>query len=186
MIINPTLMIIYLSGNKVSHEIKKIEVSEIELLAGMLAISVPMLSDIKKLDQDDIDAYYLVDSNIDVSEYRIHHHIPETEISKMSRNAIKPNKFGIWIKSDMISYYDLYTFENDNFINGIITMCNTFHCDPKDYVYKFPFDNNGKYIYIEDFSSGNEISCFDAEDLNDVEDETYDDENKVEPLKKDY
>lgn len=48
-------------------------------------------------------------------------------------------EFGWWIYDPSVDNYKLYSFRSADFIRGIISMCNAFDVDYRDYIYDHPF-----------------------------------------------
>lgn len=185
MEIYPSLMIVHISSDKNVIEHQEQKVQNIETLAGMLSVSVGILSDINKYQAEPKGSYYAIDSNLDVSAYCLLTYVPETDVNNRSKNVIPDSKKGIWLKSDIDYFYNLYIFNDKNFTDGIISMCEMFHVDPKDFVFKLPFDSHQTYM-VPEFYSEPYIKTYDAEDLDDIAEEEDGNENILEPLKKDY
>lgn len=158
------------------------KVSDIEIVAGMLAASVRI---VYEMNQGSKDYLYFVDSNADVSKYRLLNNIHERQIKNHSFNNLK--NYAVWMTSQKPSHYDLYEFLTPAFFFGVITLCSFFDTDFTDYLFKFPFDSEGRqyslpgYHQVDNFDTLNQTF-----DLNDIEDEEEDDENIIEPLGKDY
>lgn len=174
---------IYVASKSTGAIFWSLVVNDLELLAGMLAAGSVIVIRLNQFNENE-DLY--IDSSGDVSSYRILHLIPEENamVSKVVR-TIRPGFYGIWMPSGRPFFYHLYTFRLASFFQGIVSICQTFQVDYRDYVYKLPFDSSGT-----DFTfKGYELSAYDlvvdAVELDDVEDEEYDNENLIEPLRKD-
>lgn len=159
-------------------ELWNLQLDDKDLLAGMLAASMGIISDIT-------DANYFCGSNADVSEYRIYDAVPE---EKLAYKCIDLNdkKFGVWMNSGVPFRYSLFAFNNASFFQGVISMCDTFNVDFRNYMYDLPFDNTGEKFTLNGYVLGGRQLAVDAFDLDDVEEEEKDNENLIELLHKDY
>jgi hypothetical protein len=159
------------------------QVSNKELLAGMLAIGIPVTENFNRNIENKI---YIVTSTTDVSQYRVLQYIPEEELNRRACGHIMDNEMGVWCASDIIGHYHLYSFSSEVFLQGMLSLCATFETDIRDYIYGLPFDNKGVLYYIPTYIGPTNNIAFDTPDLNDREEEEADDENILEPLKKDW
>jgi hypothetical protein len=157
----------------------KIELNDIEILAGMLAASVGISSDMSE------NSYSLI-SDTDVSKFLVFENITEENIKSHTCNDMDEGQFAVWMKSDKRFYYNLYKFQRSAFFQGIISLCQSFQVDFRNYLYGFPFDKDGRQYVLNGYLMTPYQVAQDAPDLNDVEEEEHDDENIIEPLKKDY
>lgn len=145
---------------------------------------------------------YYLDSEADVSTFRLVNGITEDLInentygkrplgsstgdSKAISGKIEPGCYGLWMHSGKRFHYSLYTFRKASFFQGIISICNTFQVDFRNYIYGLPFDIDGNQYALGGYVMTPYQFGYDAPDLDDIEDEEADDENIIEPLKKDY
>ena len=173
-----------------------IELDDIELVAGMLAGGAGIMDD---LNYETKDVTYYMDSDADVSEFRLVNSIPEEEIPENTCGKIscdenvcyvlgcpKPGRYGLWMHSGKKYYYSLYTFRKSSFFQGIISICNSFGVDFRNYIYGLPFDGEGNQYALHNYIMTPYQMGQDAPDLNDIDEEEKDDENIIEPLEKDY
>jgi len=174
-----------------------LRISDIELLAGMLAAGVGIMDDVNS----EGDGKYYVDSNVDVSSFRLINEVPEQDIAGSSCTKMKcdttgtkcgrfikllPKQYGIWMKSGIRFRYNLFIFKKASFLQGIISMCNAFQVDFRNYIFGLPFDENGNQQAMSNYVLAQYLISIDVPDLNDIEDEEMDDENIIEPLIKDW
>ena len=152
------------------------EIGDAEMIAGMAAVSIPMLAKINQRE----DTEYLIDTDLDLSKFRQVRYSPENKISKISKLRFK---YGIWLKSIDNYTYSLYSFNTNKFFQGIISMCVSFKMGFRPYMYGFPFDRNGVphvlsgYVMNEDWRFG--VVALDSDDKETNRD---DDENLLVPL----
>jgi hypothetical protein len=156
-----------------------LEVDNIELLAGMLAAGMGIMDDLNF--ETKYGNYYL-DSDADVSSFRLVNDIVEDEIRNNSAGRLRLGQYGLWMKSNKQFYYSLYAFETNYFFQGIVSICNSFEVDFRNYVYGFPFDGNGNQYSLLGYVLAPYQVGQDAPDLDDIEAEEADDENIIEPL----
>jgi hypothetical protein len=72
------------------------------------------------------------------------------ELGGRAAHRIAPNRFGWWLKSNPQNpdVYYLYTFESPEFVQGFISMCQSFKVDFRDYILGPPFKwANGRPVY---------------------------------------
>ena len=164
----------------------RFSVNNIELLSGMIAGSIGILDDYnyiinnnnKKLPKKE---YYL-DTDVDISEFRLQKYITRDDIP-LYENNIKPNYYGIWLRSDMPYHYNLYTFKTVDFLQGIIKIAGMLNVDLKEYIYDSPFDYLGKKLID---MSIDEIAINVPDRHCEILEEQKDNEKMIELLHKDY
>lgn len=177
---------IYFIDNISKIEAWRFTVNNLELLAGIIAGSIGILEDYnftinnnnKKLNKKE---YYL-DTDLDISEFRIKQYIIGKE-TRLYNGNIKPEHYGLWLMSNTRFHYDLYTFKTVDFFNGILKICEMLNVDFRKYIYGSPFDYLGRE-YI-DFSI-KEIAIDVPDRQYEIEQEERDNENVIELLRKDY
>lgn len=152
---------------------------DIELLVGMLAVGTGIIED---LNASSTRERYYVDSDADVSLFRLLPDVPEDIVRSSSAGQIKPGYYGIWLKGMKRFHYSLYTFRTNSFFQGIVSMAATFNVDFRNYLYGFPFDMNGNQYALSGYIMTSDQVGVDAPDLDDIEEEEEDDENINEPL----
>jgi hypothetical protein len=153
-----------------------VEVDNLELLVGMLAVGVVIVEELNK-------GYYMT-TNVDVSKYRLLREIEHDNIQMASKDKLYDDEYGMWIKSNIEPYYNLYKFNTNYFFQGVISMCNTFSVDFFDYIYGFPFDGYGNLYALSGYNMTSYLVVQDVFDLDDVEEEEKDDENIIQPLER--
>lgn len=171
---------VYLVSMKNNNILWETTVENIEILTGMLAISIGILNDINDNNTND-DSYYF-DSDTDVSDFRILKNIDEEDVPRLAREKIKEHWYGIWINGSKKYAYDLYQFRSNNFFSGLKLLAESFNVDFRNYVYGFPFDSNGKKYALADYNLIQYQIAEDAPDVDDIEEEEEYDENIINPL----
>ena len=175
---------IYFIDNISKVESWRFTVNNLELLAGIIAGSVGILDDYNLTinnGKSPKKEYYL-DTNVDISKFRVQQYVTVKEIDLYNGN-IKPNHYGIWLRSNVPFHYDLYTFRTVYFFDGILKICEMLNVDLRKYVYGSPFDYLGRE-YI-DFSIP-EIAMDVPDRQYEIDEEEHDNENVIELLRKDY
>lgn len=160
-------------------------IEKIELVAGMLAASIGIILDIgsESNTQPGYKFYdYYLDSDVDVSEYRILSNIAEDDLQINSSNRLTEGQYGIWLRGSRKFHYNLYAFRTNYFFQGIISICHTFGVDFRNYIYGFPFDGYGNQYSLANYVMAPYQVGQNAPDLDDIEEEEQDDENINEPL----
>lgn len=155
--------------------------NNLELLAGMLAAGLGIMDDINATSDN---LYYYVDSDADVSEFRLLNGVPEEAMRSNSLGNLENNKYGIWMKSGDRFYYNLYAFRTNAFFQGVVSMANAFGVDFRNYIYGFPFDNTGKQYSLSGYVMAPDQVAIDAFDIDDIEEEEEDDENILNPFER--
>jgi len=177
-----TLFFIEMYKNE-PREIWRKTISNMDILAGMIAAGIGIVGDINNPLKD---RFHIMDTDVDISSYRIHHYISQLEINNKSCAVLNKNEYGIWLKSDMYGYYSLYHFKNENFIQGILSICKSFNVDPRDYIFGLPFDLNNNHYYLLGRIDPYYNYATDVPDLDDVDLEEFDNEYMIESFVKDY
>ena len=137
------LYTVFFANDADKNPIWSIELDDIELVAGMLAGGAGIIDD---LNYDSKDVTYYLDSDADVSEFRLVNSIPEEEIPENTCGKIycdrglqgltfvhhgdknvchilgcpKSGQYGLWMHSGKKYYYSLYAFRKSSFFQGII------------------------------------------------------------------
>jgi len=156
----------------------QVEIDDIEIVAGMLAAGMGIMDD---LNAESKETYY-IDSNTDVSEFRLEVDIDEEYLSSKSVNKLEEGEIGIWLKGSRRFVYSLYRFRTNGFFQGIISVCNTFGVDFRNYIYGFPFDRYGRQYSLGGYVMAPYQIGVDAPDIDDIEEEEEGNENIIEPL----
>lgn len=157
-----------------------LEFDDIELLAGMLAAGMGIIDDVNN--EDDIKKNFYIDSDTDVSSFQVVDNIIEDEIRPNTQGRLLDGQYGIWLKGNKRFYYSLYAFETNSFFQGIVSICNAFQVDFRNYIYGFPFDKHGNQYALNDYVMAPYQIAQDAPDLDDIEEEERGNENIIEPL----
>jgi len=159
-----------------------VTIDDIELLAGMLAVGTGIIEDLNSVLTYATSVQYYVDSDTDVSDFRLLPDISEDNLRSNSLRKLSTKQYGIWLKGRRRFYYSLYTFRTNTFFQGIVSMANTFGVDFRNYLYGFPFDAYGNLYALGDYIMAPDQIAIDAPDIDDFEQDEEDDENIIEPL----
>ncbi len=145
-----------------------------ESLKGMMAIGPTILSEIS--------ADYRLESAV-----RVKPRIRRRDVEQIGTEmcGLVPHGYGVWLRAKKPYHYNMYHFENDNFIQGFISMCDSFQVDFRDYMYRYPFDASGNSYAFEGYAMVPFNLGVDAVDLDDVFEEEADNENVNEPFEVD-
>lgn len=170
--------IVYFANSNSETPIWSLSVNDLELVAGMLAASLGIMSD---LNDERKDTFYYVDSDTDVSEFRLLDNIPETSITNNTCGILSQGQYGLWMHSGQRFNYSLYGFRRPAFFQGIISICHSFGVDFRNYIFGMPFDGNGNQYSLSDYVMVSYQIGQDAPDLTDIEQEEEDDENVIDP-----
>lgn len=180
---------IFLAERDIDTHIWSYEVDNVELLAGMLAASVDIANDMNYEAMYDasvqgITTYpeYYFDTHDDVSAFRVISEVLGDDISRYTTANIDEGKFGIWLLGRKRFYYSLYTFQTNSFFQGIVSICNMFQVDFRNYIYGYPFDYYGNQYTLDTYVMAPYLISQDAFDIDDNETTEADDENIIEVL----
>lgn len=155
--------------------------NNLELLAGMLAAGLGIMDDINATSTT---LYYYVDSDADVSHFRLLNDVPEDATRYNSLDGLEETQYGIWLKGSKRFYYNLYAFQTNAFFQGIVSMANAFGVDFRNYIYGFPFDTLGKQYSLSGYVMAPYQVAVDPFDLDDIEEEEEDNENILNPFER--
>ena len=157
------------------------DVGSYEYIAGMLAISHGLLFDLNRPD----------DATVQISGVtpdvnftgRVVIGAPSSE-----RDNYRPpvGQYAVWIRAASDYEYDMYLFHSAIFLQGVLSLCEAFGTDFRNYILGFPFDSDGITHTFRGYAWAHSQVAVDVEDLDDQYAEDVDDENVIEPLKKDY
>lgn len=116
----------------------------------------------------------------DLSEFLVSMNKKQEEIK-----MIGVEDYGVWIKSYDKYFYNMYRFKSYYFFQGILTVCNAYGIDFRDYIYGYMFDKNGEQFVLNGY---NMIPSTISTDIDETEinDEDIDNEKISVPLVKDY
>ena len=155
----------------------ELSVPNIELAAGMLAVGMGIMDDLNVSGTK-----YYVDSDADVSEFRLLSDIPEESLRSNSLGKLQPGQYGIWLKGSKRFHYNLFAFQTNSFFQGVVSAANAFEVDFRNYIYGFPFDFQGKLFSLSGYVMAPNQVAVDAPDIDDIEEEEEWDENINSPL----
>lgn len=188
---------IFLAETDSPTAIWELHFKDIELIAGMLAAGVGILSDLNSESNYNHQAFpddgsriasnsksmeYYLDSDADVSDFRLDSNVMEDNLSFASVGQLANGEYGIWLRSNRPFHYDLYRFSTNSFFQGIVTICNAFGVDFRNYIYGFPFDGHGNQYALSGYVMSQYQVGQDAPDIDDIEEEEAGDENINEPF----
>lgn len=160
-----------------------LELNNIELLAGMLAVGIGIADDLNDGAAGAVKhGNYYIDSDADVSSFRLVKDVTEDKIRDNTSGRLKLGEYGLWMKGSRQFHYNLFVFKTNYFFQGIISICNAFQVDFRNYIYGFPFDGNGNQYSLANYVMAPYQIGQDAFDLDDIEQEEADDENIIESL----
>jgi hypothetical protein len=169
-------------------EMWKINVSEIELIAGMLAAGAGITEILNYKHRPKL--FYLT-STADVSKYRVEQEIEEGEMSSHMIGRLKEGQYGIWCASAKGFRYNLYAFTTPSFFQGLVSVCDNFNVDFRTIIYGQIFDMYGNQYILEDYLMTDYQLAMDVPDSDDDvpdfysttdEKEREGDENIITPL----
>lgn len=202
----PNKYILFLKEANSDKSIWSLQLNNLEVLAGMLAAGIGIMNSLNNQTNNNIEqntvippniprylinikynyVQYYLDCDIDISSFRIVNSITEDLIPKISCGNINIGQYGLWLKSNEYFRYSLYGFRTPYFIQGIISICNYFQVDFRNYIFGFPFDAYGNQYALSGYVMSPYLEAYDAPDDDDIDDEENDNENIIESLKKDY
>ena len=178
---------VFLAEKNSNAEIWSLRLNNIELIAGILAASIGIMENLNfEMNNMNTGFQYYLDTDADVSNFRLLRDIPEINTSFNTPGRIKPQHYGVWMAGSKRFYYNLFTFKTNSFFQGILTICNALNVDFRDYMYEFPFDDMGNRYTLQDYNLKIMQLAEDAIYLDDISEEERDNENLQEPLRKDY
>lgn len=170
---------LFFASTNSKNPIWELYVDDIELLAGMLAGGIGIMDD---LNASSNSIEYYIDSDADVSTYRLLNDVPEEMLRSSSVGRLGDNEYGIWLKGSKRFVYSLYVLKTNKFFQGIVSICNAFQVDFRNYLYGFPFDKYGNQYALSGYVMAPNLIAVDAPDIDDIEEEEEDDENINQPL----
>lgn len=156
-------------------------VDDIEIVVGMLAVGVAIT---KEINDRETNKDYLIDSDEDVSNYRILVDVLEDYLTVSTINKIEGDEFGVWLASNKRFTYSLYRFRTNTFFQGIISICSTFNVDFRNYLFGYPFDKEYNQYALSGYIMAPYTDAYDVPDMDDYEEDEQDDENILEPLRR--
>lgn len=152
-----------------------LEMDSFENVAGVLAAGIGIAADIEY----EFGKKFIFETNLDVSELRLLNNVQNIE---QYIDKIDDKWFGIWLKGTWKYRSSLFTYQTDDFLTGIVWICNHFDLDYRNYIQTLPFDNLGNtYTILGDPMPQTQIGES-APDLDDFEEDEAADENVIEPL----
>jgi hypothetical protein len=159
----------------------KVAIDDDEMLAGMTAVGVAILVDLPD------GKNYEFRTDRDLSPYRL---VSNMEMEQTTINAwtrFEPGQIAVWLRGSQRYRYSLYVFPPvSTFFQGLISMCNSYQVDFRNYLLGLPFDNQGRAYTLNGYDMIPYRIAQSVKESDDVEEEEKDDENILEPLKKDY
>lgn len=164
------------------------ELNNIEVVAGMMAGGLALLERMNNLGSSKNRKNYYFYTDADTTKFRIIDSVPNTQIKHLSNETLINNNnynYYVWLNSGNLYLYSLYGYNSSDFFQGILSICKACERDVRDIVYGFPFDNRGIRYEIDGYHEISNDVAQDAPDLDDVSEEEKDDENIIEPLKRD-
>ena len=152
-----------------------LELDSIETVAGILAAGMGIAADIEY----EYGERFWFRSNVTVTDFRL---LNNMEQIVQYTDKIQDGFFGIWLRGSKRFKHSLFTYQTDDFLEGIMWICKHFGLEYKNYIPKLPFDNLGNlHSILGDYMPQWQIAE-DAPDLDDYEDDEARDENIIEPL----
>jgi hypothetical protein len=149
---------------------RKISNDNIELLAGMIAISIHILSKKpnnlslilnNKNSSNNVKIDYsrcYFDTNVNINKYSKLTNIHNEDINFIKYQILNENlkkkdfmNYGVWLYSDMDYYYNLFRFKSVFFLTGVLQMCKMLNYDYKSCIYGLPFDQYGNLYKLNGY-----------------------------------
>lgn len=149
-----------------------------ETLVGFVAASYPILKDLEKYGRRNV----VVFISEDIENYFLLKDIEYENIVENSLGKLEDKEYGQWLKSGNDTY-NLYKFTTPYFYQGIITICDYYNVDFRDYIKGCCFDKMGNNYSLNGYIMFNTQVYSDTLDDND-DDEEKDNENLI-PLIRD-
>ena len=117
-------------------------------------------------------------ASIDVSSYIYYMDINIDDLDTYPITELQENDYAFWIKNGTKDKYNLYKFNNINFIKGIIYICELLKLNWLEYIYDRPFNYKGDKFNIPGILFNNPPPTIntpidDENDLEDDGDETF-------------
>lgn len=155
--------------------------SDVELLAGMAAILLPILAD---QNEQDSTIQYQLNTTANLQPHRLKRHIREADIATAILTITAEDKV-IWIRNKEEFFYDAYKFTTGSFLQGLFTIAHHFQADYHNYIYGLPYDGNLQVLEVPEYGLV-APSTFASEvpDIDDIEAEEVDDENILNPYER--
>lgn len=175
---------IYFFESNSKTEAWRYNINNINLIAGMIAGSIGILDDYNFIINDNYKTQkreYHLGTNLDISTYRLLKDVPEDEIDLYTE--IKPGFYGLWIKSNIPYHYNLYTYDKDDFFQGVLNIANILNVDFRSYIKGYPFDYKGQ-LYIN--PNVKELAMYVPDRQYEIEEEERGNENVIELLRKEH
>jgi len=157
-------------------KIWRLDLHDVELLAGMLACGMAIVFNSKERDT------HSLETDSDVSAYRLLCNVAEDDLSLASVNKLAVGEYGLWLRGTREYHYSLFRFRSASFFQGVISICHSYKVDFRNYMYGYPFDKEGNQFALNNYVMTPYQIVQVVYDLNDIEEEQRDDENFVEIL----
>lgn len=150
-----------------------------EIIAGMIAASISILP-----------YNYNLSTDADIKQYRVKTGITLNYLEELTKESIE-EEIGkgwkaVWVKSFYSGYFDLYKFKTPHFIQGLITFCDSSKVDFRDTMRMPIFDSDQIHYTLNGYQIYNNRIIVYSPSSNDEEIEQQDNENILEPYRKDY
>jgi len=153
--------------------------NDLEMLAGMAAVLLPILSDLNDDDYGNGIHRYQLHSTGNLQKYRLKRHLREADISTTVLKLAATDKVW-WIRNQSEFFYDAYVFTSSSFLQGLFTIFNYFGADYRNYLYGLPYDGLLNVLELPEYGIvASNIFASDAPDIDDIEAEEADDENVI-------
>lgn len=156
---------------------------DIELLAGMVAIGVGLIAD---ANANTHLAEYQIESNVDLSPFRLLRDISEDMIQAVSYGQLNEREYGLWLRNSYPGTYNLYRFTRASFMQGVVSMATAFRIDFRNYMFGLPFDSAFRTYVLSNYIMTTYKVAVDVPDDDDIDRERADNEKVIELLSKDY
>ena len=138
----------------------------IETVAGIVAASIPILAEINCENADE--NKYHIRTNSDISDFRVKRGIHLDDLETETCNSIDEGFYGIWVKAETSSYYNLYKFRTGYFMQGIISFAHSCTYDFRDCFYGCIVDAYGEQYGLNDYFLVSQQFAYGIIELDDV------------------
>lgn len=150
--------------------------SDVNLIAGICAGAQGILFELLLTQGQK----YYISTDANISNYRLLHEYRADFIPSASQGKITQG-YGVWLRSYALYRYNLYHFSDSSFLQGIISICNYFQVDFRNYLYGLPFDANANLYTLNGY---NLLPYSISQDIREdpyADEEDWDDENIIQP-----
>lgn len=146
-----------------------LDLNTAEKVAGALAAGIAIAADIEY----EYGKQFQFATNLDLHKFRLLNNVDDVILYT---DKIKPGWYGLWMRGTQRFKNSLYTFETEDFLEGVVWICEKFGLDYRNYVNNLPFDNLGKKYSILGNPYPLVEEAEDAPDLDDIDEEEAGDE----------